>query len=120
MPWFIFAESIKSNITSNTYHDFQQRSSDTIPKAYRYDSNCWKRLDANSCMALLIIHLDYLYSGFQIQRILHREGQCALSALLDTSIKLLSPIIDFTRQHERTLELRERFTWIVSEHSLNE
>ncbi|KAE8152650.1 hypothetical protein BDV25DRAFT_150805 [Aspergillus avenaceus] len=83
-----------------------------VPPQYRYESDCWKYLNAGTCIAMLIIHLDYLYCGFQIQRILRQEGQNILAALLDTSMKLLSAMLDYIRQQWRIRELKQRYAWI--------
>ncbi|GMF72366.1 unnamed protein product [Aspergillus oryzae] len=66
-----------------------------------------------SCVVLLSAHLDHLHCGFQILRMLQQEGQDTLTTILDTSMGLLSGMLDLMKQQERFVELRERFTWIV-------
>ncbi|BAE59256.1 unnamed protein product [Aspergillus oryzae RIB40] len=66
----------------------------------------------SSCVVLLSAHLDHLHCGFQILRMLQQEGQDTLTTILDTSMGLLSGMLDLMKQQERFVELRERFTWI--------
>ena len=80
---------------------------------YRYKSNFWEYLSPRSCVVLLSAHLDHLHCGFQILRMLQQEGQDTLTTILDTSMRLLSGMLDLMKQQERFVELRERFTWIV-------
>ena len=80
---------------------------------YRYKSDFWDYLSPRSCVVLLSAHLDHLHCGFQILRMLQQEGQDTLTTILDTSVGLLSGMLDLMKQQERFVELRERFTWIV-------
>ncbi|KAE8394660.1 hypothetical protein BDV23DRAFT_146898 [Aspergillus alliaceus] len=83
-----------------------------VPLQYRYESNLWNYMSPQSCVVLLSIHLDHLHCGFQIERMLQQEGQNTISMALDTSMKLLSGMLDLMKQQERFVELRERFAWI--------
>ncbi|KAE8413664.1 hypothetical protein BDV36DRAFT_268048 [Aspergillus pseudocaelatus] len=83
-----------------------------IPMQYRYKSDFWDYLSPRSCVVLLSAHLDHLHCGFQILRMLQQEGQDTLTTILDTSMRLLSGMLDLMKQQERFVELRERFTWI--------
>ncbi|KAE8382985.1 hypothetical protein BDV26DRAFT_252425 [Aspergillus bertholletiae] len=84
-----------------------------VPMKYRYKSDIWDYMSPRSCVVLLSAHLDYLHCGFQILRMLQQEGQDTLAAILDTSMRLLSGMLDLMKQQERFVELRERFTWIL-------
>ncbi|OGM47069.1 GPI transamidase component PIG-U [Aspergillus bombycis] len=83
-----------------------------VPMQYRYRSDVWDYLSPRSCVVLLSAHLDHLHCGFQILRMLQQEGQDTLTTILDTSMRLLSGMLDLMKQQERFIELRERFTWI--------
>ncbi|KAE8344237.1 hypothetical protein BDV24DRAFT_127673 [Aspergillus arachidicola] len=83
-----------------------------VPIQYRYKSDFWDYLSPRSCVVLLSAHLDHLHCGFQILRMLQQEGQDTLTTILDTSMGLLSGMLDLMKQQERFVELRERFTWI--------
>jgi hypothetical protein len=70
----------------NTY----QAAWDEIPSQYRYQTSSWTTWSPQLCVTLLVIYLQYLYSGFQIERMLLQDGQVPISCLLETSMKLLS------------------------------
>ncbi|KAL4966453.1 uncharacterized protein BDV14DRAFT_208029 [Aspergillus stella-maris] len=90
------------------YRDFF----DKIPKQYRYHGGVWADSSPHLCVALLVVHLIYLYSGFLLERMLLEDSQISSSALLDTSQKLLSGVLDFIQQQNSHPELRERYTWM--------
>jgi hypothetical protein len=46
-----------------------------VPPQYRYNESVWETSNPLLCVALLIVHLDYLYSGFLIERIPTQDGQ---------------------------------------------
>lgn len=84
-----------------------------VPPQYRYNESVWETSNPQLCVALLIVHLDYLYSGFLIERMLTQDGQMTKTCLLATSAKLLSGVLEFVQQQHCYPELRERFTWMV-------
>ncbi|KAL4792629.1 hypothetical protein BDV19DRAFT_380688 [Aspergillus venezuelensis] len=83
-----------------------------IPEQYRYHGGVWAGSSPHLCVALLVVHLIYLYSGFLLERMLLEDSQISISALLGTSQKLLSGVLDFIQQQNSHPELRERYTWM--------
>ncbi|KAL4954549.1 hypothetical protein BDW69DRAFT_183442 [Aspergillus filifer] len=90
------------------YRDFFNK----IPEQYRYHGEVWAGSSPHLCVALLVVHLIYLYSGFLLERMLLEDSQISISALLDTSQKLLSGALDFIQQQNSHPALRERYTWM--------
>ncbi|KAL4941800.1 hypothetical protein BDV06DRAFT_193768 [Aspergillus oleicola] len=90
------------------YRDFFRK----IPEQYRYHGGVWAGSSPHLCVALLVVHLVYLYSGFLLERMLLEDSQISISCLLDTSQKLLSGVLDFIQQQNSHPELRERYTWL--------
>ncbi|RHZ64435.1 fungal specific transcription factor domain-containing protein [Aspergillus thermomutatus] len=90
------------------YHNALAR----VPSQYRYRGSAWGTSNPRLCVARLIVHLDYLYSGFLIERMLTQDGQMTMPCLLATSAKLLSGVLEFVQQQHCYPELRERFTWM--------
>ncbi|WEW60457.1 hypothetical protein PRK78_005943 [Emydomyces testavorans] len=84
----------------------------TIPLQFRYDVNCWKTLEPITCVAMLVIYLEYLHSLFQIQRILCQQNLAESSSLLSTSMQLLSTVLHLLKQPEPTPEMQTNFSWI--------
>ncbi|KAI1931403.1 hypothetical protein LOZ65_001211 [Ophidiomyces ophidiicola] len=84
----------------------------SIPHDFRYDVNCWKTLDPFSCVAILVIYLEYLHGLFQIQRILCQQNLSESSSLLNTSMQLLSTVLHLLKQPEHTPEMQTNFSWI--------
>ncbi|GAQ06507.1 hypothetical protein ALT_3828 [Aspergillus lentulus] len=96
---------------STLYGEYQEAWS-MVPPQYRYNESVWETSNPQLCVALLIVHLDYLYSGFLIERMLTQDGQMTKTCLLATSAKLLSGVLEFVQQQHCYPELRERFTWM--------
>ncbi|KAG2012372.1 hypothetical protein GB937_007202 [Aspergillus fischeri] len=99
-----------SETLSTLYGEYQDAWS-KVPPQYRYNESVWETSNPQLCVALLIVHLDYLYSGFLIERMLTQDGQMTKTCLLATSAKLLSGVLEFVQQQHCYPELRERFTW---------
>ncbi|KAF7167894.1 hypothetical protein CNMCM5623_001041 [Aspergillus felis] len=100
-----------SETLATLYGEYQDAWS-KIPPHYRYNKSVWEKSNPQLCVALLIVHLDYLYSGFLIERMLTEDGQMTKACLLATSAKLLSGVLEFVQQQHCYPELRERFTWM--------
>ncbi|KAL4926711.1 fungal specific transcription factor domain-containing protein [Aspergillus undulatus] len=95
----------------DAYQDYH-RALANIPQQYRYHSSVWTESSPHLCVALLVIHLTYLYSGFLLERMLLECSQIPISCLLDTSANLLSSVLDFIQEQHRHPKLRERYTWM--------
>ncbi|GFG20960.1 hypothetical protein IFM61606_00909 [Aspergillus udagawae] len=91
-----------------------QRCRDTwekIPEQFRYRPECWGTMGAVDCLARVIVHCEYLLSVFQLHRIRCQDSLDGIKDLLDTSMKILSVIVDLTRQSQRH-EVRKQLPWI--------
>ncbi|EER23198.1 hypothetical protein D8B26_001281 [Coccidioides posadasii str. Silveira] len=84
----------------------------SIPIQFRYDANCWKTFRPVSCIAMLVIYLEYLHSLFHIQRILCQQNIAAASSLLNTSMQLLTTVLHLLKQPEQPTETQTNFSWI--------
>ncbi|KAL4875422.1 hypothetical protein BJY04DRAFT_232680 [Aspergillus karnatakaensis] len=98
----------------NTY----QAGWDDIPSQYRYQTSSWTAWSPQLCVTLLVIHLQYLYSGFQIERMLLQDGQVPIACLLETSMKLLSGVLDFIQQQHSRPKHYEGYAWLFSYYGL--
>ncbi|CEN60887.1 hypothetical protein ASPCAL07559 [Aspergillus calidoustus] len=98
----------------NTY----QAAWDEIPSQYRYQTSSWTTWSPQLCVTLLVIYLQYLYSGFQIERMLLQDGQVPISCLLETSMKLLSGVLDFIQQQHSRPKHYEGYAWLFSYYGL--
>ncbi|KAL3451349.1 hypothetical protein BJX65DRAFT_267802 [Aspergillus insuetus] len=99
------------------YNTYQAAWND-IPPQYRYQTSSWKMWSPQLCVTLLVIHLQYLYSGFQIERMLLQDGQVLIACLLETSMKLLSGVLDFIQQQHSRPKYYEGYAWLFSYYGL--
>ncbi|KAL2811420.1 hypothetical protein BJX63DRAFT_276357 [Aspergillus granulosus] len=83
-----------------------------IPQQYRYQSNSWAIWGTQLCMKLLVVDLQYLYSRFQIERMLLQDGQVPITCLLETSMKLLAGVLDFVQQQHSCPRAYEGYAWL--------
>ncbi|OKL61728.1 hypothetical protein UA08_03061 [Talaromyces atroroseus] len=93
-------------------HQLCQQTWDRIPVRFRYSSDCWQQKDHLECLARAIVYLDFLSNVFQIQRIRRQEEPEATKDLLDTSMQLLSVIIDMIKQVQRHENIKQ-IPWIL-------
>lgn len=89
-----------------------QRTWDQIPVRFRYSPSCWEDRETSECLARTTVFLEYLSSVFQIHRIRRQENPEATKDLLDSSMQLLSVIIDLMKQWHRP-EIRGQLEWLV-------
>jgi hypothetical protein len=86
-----------------------------IPKQYHYSASCWELLSPSTCLAMVLIHFEYLYTVFQVERIRCRENLDDTKDLLDTSMRIISVVNDIMKQRDQAGSvLRSHFLWIVS------
>ena len=62
---------------------------------------------------LIASYLDYLHTRFQTQRLLQRQTQQALPALLEIALKLLSTSLVSTKPNNRVYETRRHFPTVI-------
>lgn len=73
----------------------------------------WIGLGPGVTVRLIAAYLDYLHLLFQTQRLLHRQTQQALPALLEVSLKLLSTSLVSTKPNNRVYETRRHFPTVI-------
>ncbi|KAL2851156.1 hypothetical protein BJY01DRAFT_232975 [Aspergillus pseudoustus] len=83
-----------------------------IPQQYRYHSSSWAIWGPQLCVKLLVVDLQYLYSRFQIERMLLQVGQVSITSLLETSMELLSGVLDFVQQQHSRPRAYEGYAWL--------
>lgn len=77
------------------------------------EDELWKTVQPKVVFRLISAYLEYLYTHFQIQRMLHRQGQNALPDLLMVSFKLLSASLTYTKPNSAAYEQRWQFPSII-------
>ncbi|KAF1845804.1 uncharacterized protein K460DRAFT_406038 [Cucurbitaria berberidis CBS 394.84] len=89
----------------------------TLPRHLRYETyteeDAWIGLGAGLTLHLITTYLDYLHLHFQTQRLLHRQTQQALPALLEVSLNLLSTTLVSTKPNNRVYETRRHFPTVT-------
>jgi hypothetical protein len=84
---------------------------DSQPTHLRYElfdeETVWVTLGPSVALRMIGTYLEYLYVDFQIQRLLRRQTQTALPALLEICAKLLSTVLVFNkhRNHDHSVEV---------------
>lgn len=90
---------------------------ESLPTHLRYElyteEGAWVGLGAGITVRLISLYLDYLHSIFQTQRLLQRQTQQALPALLEVSLKLLSTSLVSTKPNNRVYETRRHFPTVI-------
>ncbi|KAF2185061.1 hypothetical protein K469DRAFT_726933 [Zopfia rhizophila CBS 207.26] len=90
---------------------------EAIPRHLRYDlydeDVAWSTLEPGIALRMISVYLDYLHTDFQMQRILRRQTQMAVPALLEISMKLLSTVLVFNKQRNQTYGIQRHFPSII-------
>lgn len=90
---------------------------DSLPMHLRYEKyteeEAWCGLGPGITVRLISAYLDYLHLHFLTQRLLHRQTQQALPALLELSLKLLSTSLVSTKPNNRVYETRRHFPTVI-------
>lgn len=90
---------------------------ETLPRHLRYETyteeDAWIGLGPGQTVRLISTYLDYLHLHFQTQRLLHRQTQQALPALMDVSLKILSTALVSTKPNNRVYETRRHFPSVI-------
>ncbi|EIT83012.1 hypothetical protein AO1008_10481 [Aspergillus oryzae 100-8] len=76
-----------------------------IPQEYHYSADSWGMLSPPSCVSLILVYSEYLYTVFQVERIRCRENQDATKDLLDTSMKVISVVNDLMKHRALATEV---------------
>ncbi|KNG82297.1 hypothetical protein ANOM_008700 [Aspergillus nomiae NRRL 13137] len=85
---------------------------DRVPKELHYSKRSWGVLGPHLSIISLVIHLEYLYTVFQVERIRCSESPDAMTDLLDSAMQIVSAVTDFTKQSDQEGSIREKYTWI--------
>ncbi|KAL4939130.1 hypothetical protein BDV06DRAFT_231249 [Aspergillus oleicola] len=110
-------DSTFSQMLYELYEEYH-RALSNIPSQYRYDKAMWAKSNPLPCLAFLVVHLGYLYSGFMIERMLLQDSQITITPLLETSKRLLSGALDLINREHCHHELRGRQTWLFLHYCL--
>ncbi|KAJ4344930.1 hypothetical protein N0V95_006085 [Ascochyta clinopodiicola] len=88
-----------------------------LPIHLRYEmydeDSAWHRLGSGITVRLISAYLEYLHTHFQTQRLLQRQTQQALPALLNVSLKLLCTALVFTKPLNGAYETRRHFATVI-------
>ncbi|KAJ9633519.1 hypothetical protein H2204_006902 [Knufia peltigerae] len=79
---------------ASTLIDESHRMWVSIPSEFRYEPDCWGRLPPTACMVVLTVYLEYLYSVFQLRRILCQANYSRQGDLFQVCVQMLSAILD--------------------------
>ncbi|KAE8375021.1 hypothetical protein BDV26DRAFT_25387 [Aspergillus bertholletiae] len=72
-----------------------------IPQEYQYSEESWEMLNPRSCISIILVYFEYLYTVFQVERIRCRENQDDTKDLLDTSMRVISVVNDLMKHREQ-------------------
>ncbi|ORX97546.1 hypothetical protein BCR34DRAFT_165121 [Clohesyomyces aquaticus] len=90
---------------------------ESVPSQLRYDlydeDSVWSTLEPKSTLRMISVYLDYLHTDFQMQRILRRQTEMAVPALLEISMKLLSTVLVFNKQRSQSYHTRRHFPSVI-------
>ncbi|KAF4151946.1 hypothetical protein CNMCM6069_002801 [Aspergillus lentulus] len=101
----------RQNELQATYQECK-RLWDKIPSQFHYSKNSWKALSPHLAIISLVIHLEYLHTLFQVERIRSNEVPDAMSDLLDSAMQIVSAVTDFAKHRNQEASIREQYTWI--------
>lgn len=90
---------------------------ESVPAHLRYDlydeDVAWYTLQPGVPLRMVSSYLDYLHLEFQMQRIMRRQTQTAVPALLEISMKLLSTVLVFNKQRNQTYSVQRHYPSII-------
>ncbi|PSN60516.1 hypothetical protein BS50DRAFT_579053 [Corynespora cassiicola Philippines] len=90
---------------------------ESLPTHLRYDlydeDVAWSTLGPGIALRMISAYLEYLHMDFQIQRILRRQTQTAVPALLEISMKLLSTVLVFNKLRNQMYNVQRHFPTII-------
>jgi hypothetical protein len=91
---------------------------DKVPSEFHYNKHSWGVLSPHLSVISLVIHLEYLHTVFQVERIRCSESSDAITDLLDSAMQIVSAVTDFAKHRDQESSIREQYTWIVSHYYL--
>ncbi|KAF5856992.1 hypothetical protein ETB97_006448 [Aspergillus alliaceus] len=85
---------------------------DRVPSEFHYNKHCWGVLSPHLSVISLVIHLEYLHTVFQVERIRCSESPDAITDLLDSAMQIVSAVTDFAKHRDQESSIRGQYTWI--------
>ncbi|KAE8371329.1 putative fungal-specific transcription factor [Aspergillus bertholletiae] len=101
----------RQNELQSTYQECKHLW-DRVPSELHYSKHSWEVLGPHLSIISLVIHLEYLYTVFQVERIRCSEGPNGMTDLLDSAMQIVSAVTDFAKQRDHKGSIREQYTWI--------
>ncbi|KAF1949601.1 hypothetical protein CC80DRAFT_255780 [Byssothecium circinans] len=98
-------------------HTLHRTTWESQPIHLRYDlyneETVWQTLEPRIALRMIGAYLEFLYVDFQIQRLLRRQTQTALPALLEICMKLLSTVLVFNKRRNHEYNVQRHFATLV-------
>ncbi|KAL5361377.1 putative fungal-specific transcription factor [Aspergillus floccosus] len=85
---------------------------DTVPSEFHYSKDYWKALSPHMAIVSLVIHLEYLHTVFQVERLRCNESADATTDLLDSAMQIVSVVMEFAKHHDQKGSMWDQYTWI--------
>ncbi|GIJ88175.1 hypothetical protein Asppvi_007093 [Aspergillus pseudoviridinutans] len=101
----------RQNELQATYQECKQMW-DRVPSEFHYSKHSWKALSPHLAIIRLVIHLEYLHTLFQIERIRCNELPDSMTDLLDSAMQIVSAVTDFAKHRNQEDSIRQQYTWI--------
>jgi hypothetical protein len=101
----------RQNELQATYQECKQLW-DKVPSEFHYSKHSWKALGPHLAIISLVIHLEYLHTVFQVERIRSNEAPNAMSDLVDSAMQIVSAVTDYAKHRSQETSIREQYTWI--------
>ncbi|KAF2876243.1 hypothetical protein BDV95DRAFT_602247 [Massariosphaeria phaeospora] len=121
-------QSLAGRTGGDVVHQLQEisvecrRCWESFPAHLRYDlyneDVVWSTRDSGTALRMISAYIEYLHMEFQFQRVLRRQTQLAVPALLETSMKLLSTVLVINKQRTQDYGIRRHFPTIILFHCL--
>jgi hypothetical protein len=90
---------------------------ESVPSHLRYDlydeDIAWTELDPAITIRMISSYLEYLHMEFSMQRLLRRQTEAAIPAMLEFSMKLLSTVLVFNKQRQQAYSIQRHFPTIM-------
>ncbi|KAB8068217.1 hypothetical protein BDV29DRAFT_199578 [Aspergillus leporis] len=96
-----------------------RRRSETIREelqtTYQECKSLWYKDPSHPHLSIisLIIHLEFLHTVFQVERIRCREIPETITDLLDSAMQIISAVTDYLKLLEQEVNIRKQYIWIV-------
>ncbi|KAF2652265.1 hypothetical protein K491DRAFT_719106 [Lophiostoma macrostomum CBS 122681] len=90
---------------------------ESVPSHLRYDlydeDVAWTELDPAITIRMISSYLEYLHMEFSMQRLLRRQTEAAIPAMLEFSMKLLSTVLVFNKQRQQAYAIQRHYPTIM-------